>query len=352
MAVSKKTKKRYNQTFSPYVPSSVLNSYSDKLKALSNRFPEYSNSYEAQLKSIYNKIKYNPDFEYMPQNDIAFRRFADEYNALSGLAIASNQNQAQGLTGGYGSSYAPEVATQGYSEMKDNAEYAKPEFMKMAQLAYQANNDLYKNLYDTASLARNDELEGYANAVKAYQKEYDALYKKYTDKRDFDYGKYSDNRDFWAKQYENELENENKAKEYVFKKYDTWNEIAANKCSDYNDKKNNKAMREYLNKLVEEDKLTGYMADKLYRKYKYVAPSRSSGSRSGRSGRQYSKNKKFDAMENFVPDENILKFVNLRNRGEDFNTAVNWLDYLVDNGTLNKNEEYYYVNYYRDKLKG
>ena len=354
MAVSKKTKKQYNKVFSRYEPSSSLNSSAAKLSALSKRFPQYSNSYETQLKQIYNKIKNNPDFEYMPETDSAFRRFADEYNALSNLTIAANQAQAQGLTGGYGSSYAPEVASQGVADMKENAEYAKPAFVQMAQEAYKANSDLYKQLYDTAAAERDDELESYVNSANAYQKEYEALQKKYADKRDFDYSKYKDNRDFWAKQYEIELENENKSKDFLFKKYDTWRSIAENKCADYNDKKNNKAMRSYLNKLVEEDKLTGYIADNLYRKYKYVAPVRSSsssGRRSYSSRRSSSASDKFDPMENFVPDDKILQFVNMRNRGDDFNTALNWLDYLVDNGTLDKNEKYYYVYYYRDKFK-
>ncbi len=354
MAVSKKTKKQYNKTFYDYSPSASLVASANELSALYNHFPQYSNSYETQLRNIYNKIKNNPDFEYMPNNDSAFRRFADEYNALSNLAIASNQQQAQELTGGYGSSYAGDVASQGIAQMKENADYAKPAFMEVAEQAYQANSDLYKKLYDTAASARDDELEGYVNAAKAYQREYDALQNKYADKRDFDYGKYSDNRDFWAKQYETELENENKNKDLLFKKYDTWKSIAENKCADYKDKKNNTAMKKYLNKLVEEDKLTGYIANNLYRKYKYVAPARSSSSSSS-SRRSSSKSKsskdKFDPMANFVPDENILKFVNMRNRGEDFNTAVNWLNYLVENGTLDKNEKYYYVYYYKEKLK-
>ena len=349
MAVSKKTKKQYNKTFKGYVPSSSLTKSADKLSDFYNRFPQYSNSYENQIKKLYNQIKNNPDFEYLPQNDLAFRRYSDEYSALSDLAIASNLAQAQGLTGGYGSSYAPYVANQGLANMKENAEYAKPEFMEMAQEAYMANSDLYKKLYDTAAAARDDELEAYANSARAFQNEYDALYKKYSDKRDFDYEKYSDNRDFWAQQYANELENENRQKEYVFKKYDTYTSIAENKCADYKDKKNNKGMREYLNKLVEENKITPFIADNLYRKYKYVAPVRSSRS----SGRTPSKNKKFDPFNSdFVLDENIIRYVNERNRSDDLTTAINWLDYLEDNGRIKNGEKYYYVYYFRDKLKG
>ena len=96
MAISKKTKKQNNKVFSPYAPSASLISAASKLNDFSDRFPQYQNSYDNQIKQIYNKIKNNPDFEYMPENDSAFRRFADEYSALSNLAAAEADTKSSG----------------------------------------------------------------------------------------------------------------------------------------------------------------------------------------------------------------------------------------------------------------
>lgn len=359
MALSKNTKDKQKSSSSAYKPGNEVSVAQKRLSALNEYIPVYSDSYSAQLSDIYGRIKDSREFSYSPDNDSAYRRFADEYNALSALAIAGNQQQAQELTGGAGASYAPEVSAQGLARIQEGAKDAIPSFLQNAEGAYMANEDLYKNIYQAISNAKKSELDDYSSLANAYNK-YDAeMQKEYSDARNFDYGKYSSDRDFWSTQYQNELEGENAEKKLALKKYDVYEEIAENKCADFKEKQNNKGMKSYLDSMVKEGKLTRYLADELYRRYKYVAPavSSSSGGRSyskrssaGRktSSKSKSEDELFDAFADWVPDENIIKFINLNNRADSYTTAINWLDYLIKKEKIEKYEKNLYVKYFKD----
>ena len=264
--------KKYNKANNAYSENNSVTNARNTLASLAKNTPMYTNSYANQLNDIYGRIKSGKDFNYNPDNDLAYRKYAEEYNALSGLAIAGNQAQAQGLTGGYGSTYAPEVANQGLARLQENAANAQPLFYQMAQNAYMAENDALMNQYQAAAAARNDELENYGRRADAYNNQYALAAQRYGDERDFDYTKYGDNRNFWASQYDKSNEQSNFNKELTLKKYDVYNNLAANKCADYNSAGNTKGMRAYLDKLVKQGKLTQYMADNLYKKYEYTPP--------------------------------------------------------------------------------
>ena len=361
MAISKNTKKKYNQVNNAYTESSGVVNARNNLAAMANKAPVYQNSYADQLNDIYGRIKNG--YQYDPQNDTAFRRYAEEYNALSGLAIAGNQAQAQGLTGGYGSTYAPEVASQGLARLRESVNDAQPAF-------YQQGLDTIKSQYQAAADARNDELENYGKQADAYNNQYAMAQKRYSDLRDFNYNKFNDSRDFWANQYKFEQDSSNfnaelkqkntqNEREYKLKSYDVYNSIAANKCADYNDKKNNKGMKAYLDGLVKAGKITRYMADNLYKQYKYTAPARSGGGRGGgrhRSGggggNNGGKNGRNggDPLANWSPDKNNLMYINLRNRGEKYETALNWIDVLVNKGQISSAERDKYAEYYKRKF--
>ena len=360
MAISKKTKEKSSSLSSAYKPKSSVESAYRRMNAFNEYLPDYADSYSKQLSDIYNRIKASPGFSYNPENDGAYRSFADEYNALGALAIAANQQQAQELTGGAGSSYAPEVSAQGLSRIKDSAENAIPSFLKNAGEAYAANEDVYKSIYQAAANAKKSELESYSALADAYNKYNSEMQKEYADARNSDYSEYTADRDFWNAQYQNELEGENNEKKLELKKYDVYKELAENKCADFKEKQNNKGMRSYLDGMVKEGKLTRYLADELYRRYKYEAPAvRSSSGGGGSSKRRSSQkssysgggNKKFDAFADWTPDENILKFINLNNRADKYLTAINWVDYLVDNGRIDKYNRKRYIQYFKDYYK-
>ncbi|MCM1286511.1 MAG: hypothetical protein NC213_09910 [Acetobacter sp.] len=288
MAISKNTQNKYNKANAAYKENNDIANTRNNLVSMAGKAPAYQNSYADQLRDIYGQIKNGKTFDYDPKNDVAFRKFADEYNALSGLAIAGNQNQAQNLTGGYGSTYAPEVANQGLSSMKANADNAQPYFMLGAQEAYKVNNDRLNDMYSAAADAHNDELNQYVNRVSAYNDMYSTAAGKYSDERNFGYDKYKDNRNFWADQYQFEQNTDNFNKElvqkdrqnkrdYTLQSYSVYEQLAEEKASKYKNNKDNKGMKSYLNGLVKDGKITQYMADTIYDNYKYTASKTGSG---------------------------------------------------------------------------
>ena len=319
-----------------YTEGKFVSNARQRLADMAGKSTRYYNSFSDQLNDTYNQIRNGKQFNYSPDSDMAYRRFADEYNALSGLAITDNQQQAQGLTGGYGSSYAAEVANQGLARMRDSAANAQPLFMQQAQEAYKANNDRLQNMYEAAANARNDELKEYANRADAYNNQYNMAQKQYADNRDYDYKKFSDNRDFKYNQEQRAQEQSNIEKEYQFKIYDTYQKLAAEKCADYKEKMNNSGMRAYLDGLVKAGKLTKYLADNLYKQYKYTAPKSRGGGRSrGSSKSSGSGSEIFDTeayidniLKDFTPDPNVIKYINMRNRDDNLNTAYDYVDIL------------------------
>ena len=359
MAVSSKTRKKYNGYLSSsYSPGRAVVSAGNRLSDISGRLPIYSDSYGDRLRNLYQSIKDSAQFDYYAENDVAYRAFADEYNALAQLMGAGNAAIADSLTGGFGSTYAADVSNQGTARIAEEVKRAIPEFERLAFEAKTVNDDILKEMYNAASKLRSDELSEYSKLSDVYLSQLDAAQRKYADERDFAYKKFGDNRDFWATQFENEQSNSNRQKELTLKSYDVYKKLAQNKCDEFNEKQDNRGMRAYLDSLVKDGKITQYMADILYNRNKYVAPKRSSGGgystrrsrSSSKSKKKNSTQKKFKKLEDFVPDENVLKYINMRNRAEDYTTALNLIDLLVDEGKISKEDKMYYVYYYRDKL--
>lgn len=364
MAVSKNTKKQYNNSNAAYKEDNALAQQKKSLLSTSNNAPVYQNSYANQLDDMFNKIKSNQNFDYDPRNDAAYRRFADEYNALSGLAIAGNQQQAQDLTGGFGSTYAPEVAQQGLASLKENAANAQPYFLENAQEAYKAENDRLKNMYQATADARNDELDAYYKKASLFNDNYKDAAQKYSDARNFNYNSYNDNRSFWAKQYDMEQSQANKDKQYkqtekdnqrdyTLKSYSVYQQLAETKAYKYNKNKNNSGLKSYLKGLVKSGKITQYMADNIYDKYKYTAPKTTgSGRHTSGSGGKYTK--KYDDTntppKNWKPDENILKTINLSCRSEKpsvlNNERAERINDMYKSGNITEEEANYYLYYY------
>ena len=361
MAVSSKTRKKYNGYLSSsYSPGGAVISAGNKLFDLGSRMPIYSDSYGERLRNLYQSIKASGDFNYYADNDAAYRAFADEYNALAQLMGVQNTALADSLTGGFGSTYSADVSNQGTARIAENVKRAIPEFERLAFEAKTVNDDILKAMYDSASKLRSDELSEYSKLSDVYLGQLEAAQRKYANERDFDYKKYADSRDFYAEQFENEQSNSNRQKELALKSYDVYKRLAQNKCDEFNEKQDNKGMRAYLDSLVKDGKITRYMADNLYNQNKYIPKKQSSkSSRSVKSKRSYSKTKKKnskneenDVLKNFVPNKNILKYINMNNRAGDFTTAVNVIKRLAEEGRISKEDKTLYIYYYRNKLIG
>ena len=233
------------------------------------------------------------------------------------------------MTGGYGSTYAPQVAAQTDNAYQANVDAALPAFYQQAQeewyaqkqndlAAYQAAIEGYKN-NENSNANRNNAWADIAGAAagRSNQENANAI------------NQYTDNRDFWLDQYWKEQNAANEAAETNSERY--WNDnslkensrqfkaqlkedtkqnkrdeywsmnevnvsIAADKADSYREKKDNKGMKAYLKAQVKKGNITQYQADAIYKQYKYTPPKSSGGSggrrSSGSSSYSYTANDK------------------------------------------------------------
>lgn len=312
MAVSNNTREKRNKYSEPYTESQKVAKMREIVQDVAKRTPAQSdNSYLGQLAQIYKQISQRPSFLYNPENDKAYQQYAAQYKALGDLAMAQTQQAAEGLTGGYGSTYSADVATQTNEGYQDRVTEALPAYYQMAQEMYNNQgsmlNDKLSTVIDAANRYDNSlkyQNELWNNALSAAggianqeaKNEYEARQQlanlwneQYWNEVDAGNDQKSlEQNSRWSenkllqndKEFKSELEStktENKRDE-KWARYESNQSIAAAKCADYNDKGDNKGMKKYLDSLVKNGSLTQYMADQLYSKYKYTAPKSSSKS--------------------------------------------------------------------------
>lgn len=319
MAISDNTRNKFNQTRnSTYQESDETKRRRLQAQELMNSRPqERNNTFAGQISDIYNKIKSRKDFSYDPANDKLYQQYAATYKALGDLAMTQTADAAQGLTGGYGSTYSPAVAAQTDNAYQNEVDKALPQYYQMAQELYNAYGDMLNNQLSAAIYGAGREDESYLNQLNAWNEAAGAAGSAANQDAANEQQAYSDWRNLWAEQYWEEQEAQNDAQELAqsnkwnanelkednrqfskelnttktenqrsekWEKYDQNQTIAASKCADYNEKGDNKGMKSYLDKQVKNGNITQYMADELYSKYKYTAPKSSSSGSAKSSG--------------------------------------------------------------------
>lgn len=334
MAISNNTRSKYEQYNTPYAETEEQKRQRETAQQLAYSQPNNApNNYAQQMQEMYNRVASKGAFSYDKANDKAYQQWAELYRQLGGLSTAATQQAANNLTGGYGSTYAPQVAAQTDNAYQANVDAALPAFYQQAQeewyaqkqndlAAYQVAIEGYKNI-ENSNVNRNNAWADIAGAAagRSNQENANAI------------NQYTDNRDFWLDQYWKEQNAANEAAETNSERY--WNDnslkensrqfkaqlkedtkqnkrdeywsmneinvsIAADKADSYRDKKDNKGMKAYLKAQVKKGNITQYQADAIYKQYKYTPPKssggsggrRSSGSSSGKSGYSYIANDK------------------------------------------------------------
>lgn len=168
-----------------------------------NRKPgEYVSSYEAPLKELMDRILNREDFRYDLDGDALYRRYRNQAVQNGKLAMADAAGQAAALTGGYGNSYAQTVGQQAYNRQLESLDDRIPELYNLAMNQYRLKTQGLQQKYDLLSGAQEQEYGRYQDALAAWQKEADQLWKAYTDARDSDYDAYRDEVADWQWQQE------------------------------------------------------------------------------------------------------------------------------------------------------
>jgi len=169
--------------------------YSDTMEALrqaESALPDFSTSYDGEIRRLYEQIVNRPAFQYDPVSDPMHQSYRDRMVSEGGRAMRDTVGQASALTGGYGSSYAERVGQQQYGLYLQKLGQMMPELYEAAYARYRDEGaDLqgqltmargladseYGRMRDRFSLAASMEQQRYdreqdawARGEKSYQK--------------------------------------------------------------------------------------------------------------------------------------------------------------------------------------
>lgn len=125
------------------------------MKKHSQTAPGYNNTFEEELKSLYDQIISRPAFSYDAGSDALYQQYKENYTLRGLAAMQDTMAQAAHLTGGYGSTYAQAVGQQQYGKYMQELTALMPELYDRALGAWQAGTD---RLYDAYALT-NEQAE-------------------------------------------------------------------------------------------------------------------------------------------------------------------------------------------------
>ena len=155
----------------------------EALRRAESVLPDFTSSYDSQIRRLYDEIVNRPAFRYDPASDPLYQNYRAQMVTEGERAMRDTMGQAAALTGGYGSSYAQGVGQQEYGLYLQRLGQVMPELYKAAWERWSAEGDELKSRFDmTATLAGNeaerarDRFEQAARLEEqTYQREQDKL---------------------------------------------------------------------------------------------------------------------------------------------------------------------------------
>lgn len=212
---------------------SVYDPYSDDrymealnaLKAAQSNLPIYANSYEDEIREVYDSIVNREKFTYDVNADALYNQYKDQYVSLGKLAMQDTMGQAAAMTGGYGNSYAASVGNQAYQSYLSQLNQVVPELYGMAYDRYRQEGQDLLNQYNMLGDMRDTEYNQYLNELNQYWNNVnyyktlldDAYNQGYTANRDA-YNMYIDERNFAYQQQQDALAQQNYLNEFEYQK--------------------------------------------------------------------------------------------------------------------------------------
>lgn len=127
---------------------------------------EYKNRYGTLMDNILNQITNRQKFKYEFNSDPLWKAYEQQYVQHGKQAMMDTMGQAQGMTGGYGNSYAQGVGQQAYQQYMIDL-YDKG--LDIRDRAYQLNQDELANLYNLYNLYAGAESQDYERWKNAYE---------------------------------------------------------------------------------------------------------------------------------------------------------------------------------------
>jgi hypothetical protein len=100
-----------------------------------------------QVDDIVDRIMNRENFSFDMNDDAIYQQYADQYARMGQLAMMDTMGQVQGMTGGYGNSYAQTVGQQSYQNYMQGLNEAIPDLYQMALDRYMMEGDMLMDQY-------------------------------------------------------------------------------------------------------------------------------------------------------------------------------------------------------------
>ena len=165
------TARRLRELEQGYTPSdevTAARAYRDSVAAMEPG--AYQSRFEEKLQELYDQIAGREAFDYDPEEDEAYRRYAKLYAAKGAAAMEDTLGKAASLTGGYGSSYAQSAGQQAYNGYLQELAALMPELRQAALAEYRQEGQALADQYSMLSQREKNDYARYQNERADWQK--------------------------------------------------------------------------------------------------------------------------------------------------------------------------------------
>ena len=165
------TARRLRELEQGYTPSdevTAARAYRDSVAAMEPG--AYQSRFEEKLQELYDQIAGREAFDYDPEEDEAYRRYAKLYAAKGAAAMEDTLGKAASLTGGYGSSYAQSAGQQAYNGYLQELAALVPELRQAALTEYRQEGQALADQYSMLSQREKNDYARYQNERADWQK--------------------------------------------------------------------------------------------------------------------------------------------------------------------------------------
>lgn len=149
--------------------------------SFSEKKPEYKNSYDKELKRLYNKLSSISEFRYDPYEDDLYEYYRKQYIREGKRAMEDLLGELSANTGGVISSYAASAASQGLDYYNTKLTDKIPELYDDAYERYLDRIGLYESDFERLKELSDSEYEKYLDSVDIYQKDREFDYERLRD---------------------------------------------------------------------------------------------------------------------------------------------------------------------------
>lgn len=158
----------------------------EALRRAESVLPDFTSSYDSQIRRLYDEIVNRPAFRYDPAGDPLYQSYRTQMVGEGQRAMRDTMGQAASLTGGYGSSYAQSVGQQEYEYYLQRLGQVMPQLYQAAWERYNAEGDELEGLFDSTMALAQDEVGRAKDRYDMAAKLEEQAYRRGQDKLDRD----------------------------------------------------------------------------------------------------------------------------------------------------------------------